>query len=68
MLKAVLMMLVLGGLCGGLLGIASVKFHVEAITEQKKFLLCSPDITAAAADIPAAQVWLRQLRTDQEMS
>ena len=52
MLKAVLMMLVLGGLCGGLLGIASVKFHVEEDHRAEEILALLPGYNCGGCGYP----------------
>lgn len=52
MLKAVLMMLVLGGLVGGLLGIASVKFHVEEDHRAEEILAMLPGYNCGGCGYP----------------
>ena len=55
MLKAVLMMLVLGGLCGGLLGIASVKFHVEEDHRAEEILALLPGYNCGGCGYPGCK-------------
>lgn len=52
MLKALLMMLVLGGLVGLVLGIASIKFHVEPDHRAEELLALLPGYNCGGCGYP----------------
>jgi electron transport complex protein RnfB len=52
MLKAALMMLVLGGVCGLILGFASVKFHVEVDAREQDLLAMLPGYNCGGCGYP----------------
>ncbi len=52
MVKAVLMMLVLGAVCGLILGIASVKFHVEEDHRAEEILAMLPGYNCGGCGYP----------------
>ena len=52
MIKAVIMMLILGAVCGLILGIASVKFHVEEDHRAEELLAMLPGYNCGGCGFP----------------